>query len=100
MRNALFVNALGRIEERKMSFTDVLKKSIVEGFTNTDIPTIQIVLTLGITFLIAMYIYISLGTSYVVQTFSKLFNLKYTNRISPLFCILIVLRSIIFRIIY
>lgn len=40
-----------------MSFTDVLKKSIVEGFTNTDIPTIQIVLTLGITFLIAMYIY-------------------------------------------
>lgn len=40
-----------------MSFTDVLKKSILEGFTNTDIPTIQIVLTLGITFIIAMYIF-------------------------------------------
>ncbi len=40
-----------------MSFTDVLKKSIVEGFSNTDIPTIQIVLTLGITFIIAIYIY-------------------------------------------
>ena len=50
--------------------------------------------------LIAMYIYISLGTSYAVQTFSKLFNLKYTNRIIPLFCILVVLRSIIFRILY
>ena len=40
-----------------MSFTDVLKKTVLEGFTNTDIPTIQIVLTLGITFIIAMYIY-------------------------------------------
>ena len=40
-----------------MSFTDTLKKSVLEGFTNTDIPTIQIVLTLGITFIIAMYIY-------------------------------------------
>lgn len=50
--------------------------------------------------LIAMYIYISLGTSYTVQSFSKLFNLKYTNRIIPLFCILVLLRCSIFRIIY
>lgn len=40
-----------------MSFQDVIKKSVLEGFTNTDLPTIQIVLTLGITFLIAVYIY-------------------------------------------
>ena len=40
-----------------MSFTDVIKKSVLQGFTNTDIPTIQIVLTLGITFAIALYIY-------------------------------------------
>ena len=40
-----------------MSFADALKKSVLQGFTNTDIPTIQIVLTLGITFVIAMYIY-------------------------------------------
>lgn len=40
-----------------MSFTDVLKKSVTEGFANTDIPTIQVVLTLGITFVIALYIY-------------------------------------------
>lgn len=40
-----------------MSFTDALKKSVLQGFTNTDIPTIQIVLTLGITFVIALYIF-------------------------------------------
>lgn len=50
--------------------------------------------------LIAMYIYISLGTSYSVQTFSKLFKLQYTNRIIPSFCMLIILRSLVFRILY
>ena len=40
-----------------MSFTDVIKKTILQGFSNTDIPTIQIVITLGITFLIALYIF-------------------------------------------
>lgn len=40
-----------------MSFTDVIKKSILQGFTNTDIPTIQIVITLCVTFLIALYIF-------------------------------------------
>lgn len=40
-----------------MSFTDVIKKSILQGFSNTDIPTIQIVITLGITFLIALYVF-------------------------------------------
>lgn len=40
-----------------MSFTDVIKKSVLQGFTNTDIPTIQIVMTLGITFFIALYIF-------------------------------------------
>lgn len=44
--------------------------------------------------LIAMYIYMSLGTSYAVQTFSKLFNLKYTNRIIPIFCILVLLGAL------
>ncbi len=40
-----------------MSFTDAIRKSVLQGFTNTDIPTIQIVLTLGITFVIAIYIF-------------------------------------------
>lgn len=50
--------------------------------------------------LIAIYIYISLGTSYTVQTFSKLFNLKYIKRFIPIFCTLVLLRSFILRIIY
>lgn len=50
--------------------------------------------------LIAMYIYISLGTSYAVQTFSKLFKLNYSKRIIPLFCVLVLLRFITFRIIH
>ena len=40
-----------------MSITDTIKKSVLEGFSNTDISTIQIILTLGVTFLIALYIY-------------------------------------------
>lgn len=42
---------------QQMSFTDTLKKSVLQGFESTDISTVQIVLTLGITFLIALYIY-------------------------------------------
>lgn len=40
-----------------MNFVDAIKKSVLQGFSNTDIPTIQIVITLGITFLVAMYIF-------------------------------------------
>lgn len=45
--------------------------------------------------LIAMYIYISLGTSYAVQTFSKLFKLNYSKRITPMFCIIILLGALL-----
>lgn len=40
-----------------MSFTDTIKKSVLQGFANTDISTIQIVITLLVTFFIAMYIF-------------------------------------------
>lgn len=40
-----------------MSVKDTIKKTVLEGFSNADIPTLQIVVTLGITFLIALYIY-------------------------------------------
>ncbi len=40
-----------------MSFQDVIKKSVYEGFTNTDLPTTQVILTLGITFILGIYIY-------------------------------------------
>ncbi|MCQ2081916.1 MAG: DUF4956 domain-containing protein [Lachnospiraceae bacterium] len=40
-----------------MSFQDAIKKSVLEGFSSQDIPTSQIVVVLGITFLIGLYIY-------------------------------------------
>lgn len=39
--------------------------------------------------LLAVYLYITLDTSFVVQIFSKAFNIKYPKRIIPLFCIII-----------
>ncbi|MBQ9990061.1 MAG: DUF4956 domain-containing protein [Lachnospiraceae bacterium] len=40
-----------------MNFSDVIKKSFLEGFSNTDISTTDIVVTLVITFLIGLYIF-------------------------------------------
>lgn len=45
--------------------------------------------------LIAVYIYISLGTSYAVQTFSKIFKIDYPKRIIPLFCVVVLLGSLL-----
>ena len=40
-----------------MGFNDVIKKSVLEGFNSANISTIKIVITLGICFLIAGYIF-------------------------------------------
>jgi hypothetical protein len=40
-----------------MGFTDVIRKSVLEGFAAKDISSIKIVVTLGICFLVAAYIY-------------------------------------------
>ena len=40
-----------------MSFNDAIKKSVLAGFTAGDISTTRIFVTLGITFLIAVYIF-------------------------------------------
>lgn len=40
-----------------MSFQDIIKKSVLEGFTANDIPSGQIMAILGITFLIGVYIF-------------------------------------------
>ena len=40
-----------------MSFSDVIKKSVLEGFSYTDLSTIKIMTTLLITFAIAVYIF-------------------------------------------
>ncbi len=40
-----------------MNFTDVIKKSVLEGFNYTDLSTSRIIITLVITFAIALYIF-------------------------------------------
>lgn len=40
-----------------MSFSDAIKKSVLEGFVNNDLPTSQVLVTLLITFAIGVYIY-------------------------------------------
>ena len=41
-----------------MSFSDMIKKSVLEGFSYADITTTKIVVTLLITYIIAMYIHL------------------------------------------
>lgn len=40
-----------------MNFSDVIKKSVLEGFSYADLPTAKIITTLVVTFLIAIYIF-------------------------------------------
>lgn len=40
-----------------MNFSDVIKKSVMEGFSYADLSTTKIIITLAITFLIAVYIF-------------------------------------------
>ena len=40
-----------------MGFGDVIKKSILEGFAYVDFSTTKMAVTLGVTFLIAAYIF-------------------------------------------
>ena len=40
-----------------MNFSDVIKKSVLEGFSYSDITTAKIIVTLGVTFLLALYIF-------------------------------------------
>ena len=48
-----------------MGITDVIKKSVLEGFTGGDMSTTEIMVTLGITFIISLYIF------YVYKLISK-----------------------------
>lgn len=41
-----------------MKFTDVIKKSVLDGFTAGDMSSTEIMVTLGITFLIGFYIFL------------------------------------------
>ena len=56
-----------------MSFSDVIKKSVLEGFAQSDIGTVTIVVTLGVTGLIALYIYAiyRLASAFYNRDFNK-----------------------------
>lgn len=49
--------ALKKIRRHDMSFKDILTNSIMNGFSGADITVAEIVATLGITFIIAMYLF-------------------------------------------
>lgn len=40
-----------------MGITDVIKKSVLDGFTSGDMSTTEIMVTLGITFMIKVFIF-------------------------------------------
>jgi len=40
-----------------MNYGDIIKKSVLEGFSYADFPTAKIMVTLGITFLLAVYLF-------------------------------------------
>ena len=40
-----------------MSYSDIIKKSVLEGFSYADFSTTKMAVTLGLTFLIAVYIF-------------------------------------------
>ena len=48
-----------------MGITDVIKKSVLEGFSGGDMSTTEIMVILGITFIISLYIF------YVYKLISK-----------------------------
>ena len=40
-----------------MNYGDIIKKSVLEGFSYADFPTAKIMVTLGITFFLAVYLF-------------------------------------------
>lgn len=57
-----------------MSFTDMIKKSVLEGFTSTDLTTTFIVVTLGIAAILGMYIFYVYRLTSKSQFYSRSFN--------------------------
>lgn len=59
-----------------MTFKDAINDSISKGFTNTDITSTEIMLTLGITFAISFYIFIIYRLITQNAFYSKNFNIS------------------------
>lgn len=58
-----------------MSIKDVIKKSVLEGFTQADISTTRVLITLGITLLLAVYIFFIYKMQCRSVFYSKEFNI-------------------------
>lgn len=57
-----------------MSFTDMIKKSVLEGFTSTDLTTTFIVVTLAMAAILGMYIFYVYRFTCKSQFYSRSFN--------------------------
>ena len=63
-------------EDIRMTFKDAINQSLISGFTNSDITTMEIVITLGITFAISLYIFIVYRLITQNAFYSKNFNIS------------------------
>lgn len=57
-----------------MSITDMIKKSVLEGFTSTDLTTTFIIVTLGVSAILGLYIFYVYRFTTKSQFYSRSFN--------------------------
>ena len=61
-----------------MNFTDVIKKSVLQGFANGDMTSTEVAVTLGITFLIGLYIFWVYKMVSKTSLYDKSFHISMT----------------------
>ena len=61
-----------------MKFSDVIKKSILQGFSNSDMSMVDLGVTLGVTFLIALYIFFIYKMVTRTSLYDKSFHIAMT----------------------
>ncbi|MCI8554364.1 MAG: DUF4956 domain-containing protein [Clostridiales bacterium] len=61
-----------------MNFGDIIKKSVLEGFADNEVTTPKVIVTLGITFLIALYIFLVYRMTTKNVFYSKGFAISMT----------------------
>ena len=61
-----------------MGITDVIKKSVLEGFSGGDMSTTEIMVTLGITFIIGLYIFFVYKLMSKTALYDKSFHISMT----------------------
>ena len=62
----------------KMGITDVIKKSVLQGFTGGDMSSTEIMVTLGITFIIGVYIFFVYKMVSRTALYDKSFHISMT----------------------